>query len=161
MQVLIPDQYKPDKPVVEKIAVVLIFPKKINCYLNGGFYLCPSCSQKRALLFGEYISNEVLLTLPHRHFVFTFPKMLRVYFRNNRKLVSKRLGNHSPNILPNKKLFDAEDFIAELTQHIPPLRMRLVRYYGLYSSRSRWKWPTLFRTSCAASAFEHPVQQPE
>jgi len=40
----------------------------------------------------------------------------------------------------NTKLFDAADFIAELTQHIPPLRMRLVRYYGLYSSRSRWKW---------------------
>ena len=28
------------------------------------FYLCPSCSQKRAILFGEHISNEVMLKLP-------------------------------------------------------------------------------------------------
>lgn len=45
------------------------------------FYFCPSCSQKRAILFGEHISDEVLLRLPHRHFVFAFPKMLRPYFR--------------------------------------------------------------------------------
>ena len=40
----------------------------------------------------------------------------------------------------NLKVFDAEDFIAELTQHIPLPRMRLIRYYGLYSSRSKEKW---------------------
>jgi len=39
-------------------------------------------------------------------------------------LIPKRPGNHSRNILTNKKLFDAADFIAELTQHIPPLRMK-------------------------------------
>ena len=31
-----------------------------------GFYLCPSCSQKRTLLFAEHLTNEVLLELPHR-----------------------------------------------------------------------------------------------
>lgn len=30
------------------------------------FYLCPFYSQKRAILFGEHIANDVLLTLPHR-----------------------------------------------------------------------------------------------
>ena len=53
------------------------------------FYLCPSCSQKRAILFGEHISDEVLLRLPHRHFVFAFPKMLRPYFRHNKKVLSE------------------------------------------------------------------------
>ena len=61
------------------------------------FYLCPSCHQKRAILFGEHISDEVLLLLPHRrpkevpvvHFVFSFPKMLRPYFRNNKKVLSE------------------------------------------------------------------------
>ena len=53
------------------------------------FYFCPACSQKRAILFGEHISNEVLLRLPHRHFVFSFPKMLRLYFRNNKKVLSE------------------------------------------------------------------------
>ena len=40
----------------------------------------------------------------------------------------------------NLKVFTAEEFILELTQHIPPPRMRVIRYYGLYSSRSRQKW---------------------
>jgi len=29
----------------------------------------------------------------------------------------------------NLKVFKAEDFIAEFTQHIPPSRVRLIRYY--------------------------------
>jgi hypothetical protein len=37
----------------------------------------------------------------------------------------------------NFKVFTAEDFIAELTQHIAPVRVRLIRHYGLYSSKSR------------------------
>ncbi len=51
-----------------------------------GFYLCPSCSQKRTILLTEHFTEEVLLKLPHRQFVFTFPKALRIYFRNDRKL---------------------------------------------------------------------------
>ena len=51
-----------------------------------GFYLCPSCSQKRTLLFAEHLIEEVLLELPHRQFVFTFPKALRVFFRHDRRL---------------------------------------------------------------------------
>ena len=40
----------------------------------------------------------------------------------------------------NLKVYDAEDFIAALTQFIPPARARLVRFYDLYSSRVRAKW---------------------
>ena len=39
----------------------------------------------------------------------------------------------------NIKLFKADDFIAELTQHIPPKHKHLIRYYGLYSSRTKGK----------------------
>ena len=53
-----------------------------------GFYLCPSCHQKRTLLFGEQIAEDVLLKLPHRQFVFTFPKALRVFFKHDRLLFS-------------------------------------------------------------------------
>jgi hypothetical protein len=35
--------------------------------------LCPSCAQKRTLLVGEYLSEDLLLTLPHRQFVWTIP----------------------------------------------------------------------------------------
>ncbi len=37
----------------------------------------------------------------------------------------------------NVHLFDALDFLAELTQHIPPRRLQLVRRYGLYASRTK------------------------
>lgn len=37
------------------------------------FYFCPSCSQKRTLLFSEYMKEELLLRLPHRQFVWTIP----------------------------------------------------------------------------------------
>ena len=54
-----------------------------------GFYLCPSCSQKRTLLFAEHLRNEVLLDLPHRQFVFTMPKALRPFFRHDRRLFAE------------------------------------------------------------------------
>jgi hypothetical protein len=54
-----------------------------------GFYLCPSCSRKRTLLFAEHLTDEVLLNLPHRQFVFTVPKALRPFFRNDRLLFAE------------------------------------------------------------------------
>jgi hypothetical protein len=54
-----------------------------------GFYLCPSCSQKRTLLLSEHFTEEVFLELPHRQFVFTVPKVLRLIFRRNRTLFAK------------------------------------------------------------------------
>lgn len=51
-----------------------------------GFCLCPSCIQKRTLLFAEKLTEKVLLDLPHRQFVFTLPKALRVFFRHDRRL---------------------------------------------------------------------------
>lgn len=40
----------------------------------------------------------------------------------------------------NLKVYDPIDFIALLAQHIPIPRVRLIRYFGLYSSKSRGKW---------------------
>ncbi len=37
-------------------------------------------------------------------------------------------------------MFDALDFLADLTQHIPPKRLQLIRRYGLYASRARGRW---------------------
>ena len=38
------------------------------------------------MLFGEYMNERLLLLLPHRQMVFTFPKVLRVFFRHDRML---------------------------------------------------------------------------
>ncbi|MBA7716504.1 hypothetical protein ES703_125577 [subsurface metagenome] len=54
-----------------------------------GFHLCPSCSQKRTLLFAEYAANELLLLLPHRLITFSLPICLRVFFKYDRKLFSE------------------------------------------------------------------------
>jgi hypothetical protein len=53
------------------------------------FYLCPSCSQKRTLLFAEFLSENLLLRLPHRVLTFTVPKLLRPYFRHDRTLFAE------------------------------------------------------------------------
>ena len=40
----------------------------------------------------------------------------------------------------NVHMFNAIDFLAELTQHIPPKGVQLIRRYGLYSSRTKGAW---------------------
>ncbi len=37
-------------------------------------------------------------------------------------------------------MFNAEDFIADLTLHIPPKNVQYIRRYGLYASRTRGAW---------------------
>src|SRR2546428_5659267 len=54
-----------------------------------GRYSCPSCHQKRVLQFGHWVTEHVLPPIPHRQYVFTIPKLLRVYFRKDRRLLGK------------------------------------------------------------------------
>jgi len=271
------------------------------------FHLCPSCSQKRTLLFGEYMNQHLLLRLPHRQMVFTFPKVLRGFFRHHRSLYGEiarqvyamittfynaaagcrlhsaaviayasagefarfnphlhaivleggfdpsgrfvhipqldlaRLGQYfqasmvdfffkrqlinerlarnmlqwdhsgfsvdgsvripagsartrealsqyiarapvslsklvvedysatvlyhtvyNPYFRTNQKFFRATDFIAEILQHLPDPRLRLIRRYGLYSSRSRGTWlrkPHLVRLAPEGWRQEHAAQE--
>ena len=37
-------------------------------------------------------------------------------------------------------MFDGCDFLAELTQYIPPKGIQYIRRYGLYASRTKGKW---------------------
>ncbi|MBI5749654.1 MAG: transposase zinc-binding domain-containing protein [Nitrospinae bacterium] len=50
--------------------------------------LCPSCAAKRSVLFADFISNEVIEPVPHRHLVFSLPKIIRPYFKFDRKLIT-------------------------------------------------------------------------
>lgn len=52
-------------------------------------YLCPSCHQKRTLTLGMHVVEEVCFPVPHRQFVFTMPKRLRLYFRYDRDLLKE------------------------------------------------------------------------
>jgi hypothetical protein len=51
--------------------------------------VCPSCSAKRSALWADFVSTHVLQPYPHIHVVFSVPKMLRIFFRFNRKLLSE------------------------------------------------------------------------
>jgi hypothetical protein len=50
-------------------------------------------------------------------------------------------SEYNPYFKTNVKLFPALEFLVQLLQHLPDPRARLVRRYGLYSSRSRGSWP--------------------
>jgi transposase-like protein len=60
-----------------------------------GRWFCPSCHEKKVLLFGEFITGTIAFPVPHRQYVFSLPIMLRIYFRNNRQLLKKlcRIAN--------------------------------------------------------------------
>jgi hypothetical protein len=48
-------------------------------------YFCPSCHQKRVLLYGEWIEENVFAPVPHRQYVFTLPRLLRHFFARRRE----------------------------------------------------------------------------
>ncbi|WP_096230703.1 transposase zinc-binding domain-containing protein [Thermoanaerobacterium sp. RBIITD] len=52
-------------------------------------HFCPSCHQKRVVEFGEFLYGEVLKRVPHRQWVFSIPKRLRLYFMYDRRLLAK------------------------------------------------------------------------
>ena len=58
--------------------------------------------------------------------------------------------SYNPYFKQNTSLWSAPDFIAHLTQFIPPWGVRLIHYYGLYSSRCKalWQaWPYILRAA--------------
>ena len=52
-----------------------------------GRNFCPSCAKKKQLLWAEWLQNEVLAPVPHRHLVLTMPRLLRGIFRKRRELL--------------------------------------------------------------------------
>jgi hypothetical protein len=60
-----------------------------SCKLRG---LCPSCLQKRELLWAGWAEEELLEDVPHRQAVFTIPKRLRIFFRYHRELLGELAG---------------------------------------------------------------------
>jgi ribosomal protein S27E len=51
-------------------------------------HFCPSCLEKRVVQFGEWLCEEDLKAVPHRHFTFSLPKTLRRYLLYDRILLS-------------------------------------------------------------------------
>ena len=49
-------------------------------------------------------------------------------------------SEYNPYFRTNSRLFPAMEFLVEILQHLPDAGARLIRRYGLYSSRSRGTW---------------------
>jgi hypothetical protein len=56
----------------------------LSCKARG---LCPSCGAKRAAEVAAFLQDEVVEDVGHAQWVFTLPKMLRVYFLHHRELL--------------------------------------------------------------------------
>ena len=55
--------------------------------VDPGQQPCPGWARRSRLCeFGEYMNEQPLLRLPHKQFVFTLPKVLRVFFRHDKRL---------------------------------------------------------------------------
>ena len=68
--------------------------------------------------------------------------MAEVFRRDNsaRILGESAQESLSDSFKQNLHMFEPVDFLAELTQHIPPKGLQLIRRYGLYASRTKGRW---------------------
>jgi hypothetical protein len=49
---------------------------------------CPSCQQKRSILWAEWLVENLLAPVPHTQWVFTIPRAIRGLFARDRRLLS-------------------------------------------------------------------------
>ena len=54
-----------------------------------GRSFCPFCETKKQLLWAEWLREDVLLPVAHRHVVLTIPRLLRPLFRRRRELLGE------------------------------------------------------------------------
>jgi len=54
-----------------------------------GRSFCPSCEKKKQLLWAEWLREELLAPVPHRHVVLTIPRLLRPLLRRRRDLLTE------------------------------------------------------------------------
>ncbi|MSU49288.1 MAG: hypothetical protein EXS37_09425 [Opitutus sp.] len=57
-----------------------------SCKQRG---LCASCQQRRTLIEGTVIADEICAPVPHRHVVLTLPRLIRNTFKFNRALLDE------------------------------------------------------------------------
>jgi hypothetical protein len=52
-------------------------------------WFCPTCHQKNVQTTARFILDQVVATVPHRHYVLAIPRMLRPYFQRHRHLLKR------------------------------------------------------------------------
>jgi hypothetical protein len=72
---------------------------RVRCHACGHEYLlafsckgrwfCPSCHAKKVIQFADMVKANILYPIPHRQYVFSIPIILRLFFKYDRKLLTK------------------------------------------------------------------------
>lgn len=52
-------------------------------------YLCPSCHQRKALVWADWLVDQVLEPVPHRMWIFAVPQRIRPFFRYDSSLLGE------------------------------------------------------------------------
>jgi hypothetical protein len=110
------------------------FSQTLLCWRHSGF----SVDNSVRLDGGDHAARQALA-----QYIARAPLSLQklTYDRSGGKILYRTSCN--PYFKQNTSLWSAPDFIAHLTQFIPPWGVRSIHYYGLYSSRCKAHWSRL------------------
>ena len=75
------------RPIIKEVVERYLDCGNPRCGFARTRGFCPSCHSKRLEEWGEWMQEELLLDVPHRQVVFTIPRMLRIFFKYNRRLL--------------------------------------------------------------------------
>jgi hypothetical protein len=98
--------------------------------------LCPSCGAKRAAELGAFLVDEVVEDVGHAQWVFTIPKMLRVYLLYHRELLGE---------LSRAAAETAKELLAAAAGEEEGLRSGIVAVVQTFGDRANFH-PCVFRT---------------
>jgi len=93
-----------------------------SCKVRG---FCPSCHSKRLEQWGEWMREELVLDVPHRQDVLTIPKMLRLFFRFKRALLSSFCMAAVQALLKYFKTFSGQELMPGIVAVIQTFGDRL------------------------------------
>jgi hypothetical protein len=139
--------------LVEKDLLAEEFARNLLSWKNSGFSIDNSVrltDAKSKESLAEYIARPPL----------SLKKIRYEPFKGKVRFHTK----YSDYFKENVHLFDALEFLAEFTQHVPPRRVQLIRRYGLYSSRTKGRWSQMPHVAARAPEgwrVSHPPDIPD
>jgi hypothetical protein len=83
---------------------------------------CSSCQAKRSVLFAEKVAAEILAPVPHRHWTFSIPRVLRGLFERERSLLGL-LSQTARLATASRLCFDIEKLSGTAGSHRCPSRL--------------------------------------
>jgi hypothetical protein len=96
-------------------------------------HFCSSCQAKRSVLFAEKLMGEILAPVPHRHWTFSIPRVLRGLFERERALLSLLSQTAYASIvktfqalLGREDIRQAASFPFRLSELMGPISTRIV-----------------------------------